>query len=185
LPSAAVRGTWVLANREGVDMPVGTGALASGSHVWVRLAKAPRPDVEYPAVVLFDDGTHIAVEAPWAAPTSRDLGFVRFERGDMFTEHYWRDRWYSVKEVRSPSGALKGWYCDVSRPVRIEGALLVAEDLDLDLWMSADRRTILRLDEEDFLASGLTERNPAAAAQARRALDELERLAREGFSGLL
>lgn len=166
-------------------MPIKTEALAPGSDVWVRLVKTPRPDVEYPAVVLFDDGTHLAVEAPWAGAPSRDLGFVRFERGDVFTEHYWRDRWYSIKEVRGASGARKGWYCDVTRPAWTGEALLVVEDLDLDLWMSADGRTILRLDEDDFVASGLAERDPVAAGHARRALDELERLAREGFGTLV
>jgi hypothetical protein len=159
-----------------------SGALAPGSDVRVRLVKRPRPDVEYPAVVILDDGTHIVVRAPWAGAGTRDLGFVRFEQGDIFTEHYWRDRWYSIKQVHGSSGALKGWYCDVARPARVREGLLVVEDLDLDLWMSADRRTILRLDEDDFVASGLAERDPAAAAAARRALAELERLAQRGFS---
>src|SRR5690606_31105445 len=121
---------------------------------------------------------------PWAGDASRDLGFVRFEHGDVFTEHYWRDRWYSVKQVHAADGALKGWYCDVTRPVRVHEGVLVAHDLDLDLWASADGRTIVRLDEEDFLASGLAERDPDAAARARAALDELERLARAGFAGI-
>ena len=140
--------------------------------------------MEYPAVVRFDDGVHILVEAAWAEPEARDLEFVRFERGDLFREHYWRDRWYSVKEVRSGRGDLKGWYCDVARPARVEDAVLVSEDLDLDLWVSADGGTVLRLDEEDFAASGIGDRDPAAAAEARRALDELERLARDGFGDL-
>lgn len=156
-------------------------ALASGSEIQVRLMKQPRRDVEYPAVVMSDDGTHIVVQAPWAGAATRDFGFVRFERGDIFTEHYWRDRWYSIKEIHAQSGALKGWYCDVTRPAGVQQGLLVVADLDLDLWASADGRTILRLDEDEFVASGLTQRDPDAAAQARRALDELERLAHQGF----
>lgn len=159
-------------------------ALVEGSEVRVKLVKRPRPDVEYPAVVLFDDGTHLVVRAPWEGEASRDLGFARFERGDVFTEHYWRDRWYSIKEVRDAGGVLKGWYCDVTRPAQVRQGWLVVMDLDLDLWMSADGRTILRLDEEDFVASGLDRRDPDAAAEARRALDELERLARDGFRAL-
>lgn len=165
---------------------VGSGAavLAEGAEVLVRLVKHPRPDVEYPAVVVSDDGTHIVVRAAWAGDASRDLGFVRFEHGDVFTEHYWRDRWYSVKQVHAADGTLKGWYCDVTRPVRVHERSLVVDDLDLDLWASADGRTILRLDEEDFVASGLAERDPDAAARAQAALDELERLARAGFAGI-
>ncbi|SDZ29066.1 Protein of unknown function [Micromonospora pattaloongensis] len=152
--------------------------LTAGSEIPVRLVKAPRPDVTYPAVVLADDGTHLVVRAPWAGADCRDFGFVRFERGDVFTEHYWRDRWYSVKEVRSADGALKGWYCDVTRPARVRDGGLVVADLDLDLWCSADGATVLRLDEDEFAASGLAERDPEAAARARLALDELEDLAR-------
>ncbi|MGP3922031.1 DUF402 domain-containing protein [Streptomyces sp. 8N616] len=160
--------------------------LAPGSDVTVRLVKHPRPDVRYPAVVAGDDGTHLVVRAPWAGAAERDFGFVRFEYGDVFTEHYWRDRWYSVKEVRAADGRVKGWYCDVTRPARVEPGTLVVEDLDLDLWLSADHRTILRLDEDEFLESGLAERDPAAAGRAREALDDLERLAREdGFASIL
>jgi hypothetical protein len=160
-------------------------ALTPGSQVLVRLVKQRHPDVQYEAVVAFDDGTHVVVQGPWAEETARDLGFVRFEPGDAFTEHYWRDRWYSIKEVRGKDGALKGWYCDVARPVHVREAVLVSEDLDLDLWVSADGRTILRLDEDDFTASALAERDPVAAAEALRALDELEGLSRDGFSGIL
>jgi hypothetical protein len=168
-----------------VDATDRNGRLAPGSEVTVVLVKRPRPEVRYPGVVTHDDGTHVVVRAPWAGPASRDFGFVRFESGDVFTEHYWRDRWYSVKEVRSGTGAVKGWYCDVTRPAGVERDALVVEDLDLDLWLSADRGTILRLDEDEFLASGLQDRDPEAAARARQALDELERLARDGFAALL
>jgi hypothetical protein len=164
-----------------------TGPLVPGSEVTVRLVKHPRPEVRYPAVVIADDGTHAVVRAPWAGAPSRDFGFVRFEHGDLFTEHYWRDRWYSVKEVRSAAGGLKGWYCDIARPAVIEPGALVVEDLDLDLWVSADRAAVLRLDEDEFLASGLPDRDPAAADRARQALDELEHLALAGapFDSLL
>lgn len=162
-------------------------ALTPGNPVTVRLVKHPRPDVRYPATVVHDDGTRLVVRAPWAGAATRDFGFVRFEAGDLFTEHYWRDRWYSVKEVRAADGTLKGWYCDVARPAVVEAPhSLVVQDLDLDLWLSADRDTLLRLDEDEFLDSGLDTRDPAAARHARRALDELETLARQdAFAALL
>lgn len=72
--------------------------------VEVVLVKAGRTKISYPAELLADDGTRVSVRAPWAGEGVRDFGFVRFEPGDVFTEHYWRDRWYSVKEVRA-SGA--------------------------------------------------------------------------------
>ncbi|WP_327190980.1 DUF402 domain-containing protein [Streptomyces xinghaiensis] len=164
------------------------GRLVPGAEVTVRLVKAPRPDKSYPAAVVGDDGTRIVVRAPWAGGTARDFGFVRFEPGDVFTEHFWRDRWYAVKEVRAADGTLKGWYCDVTRPARVteeDGGTLVVADLDLDLWRSADGRLVLRLDEDEFAASGLAGRDPDAAARAEAALDELEQLARhDGFTAL-
>ncbi|QOV39353.1 DUF402 domain-containing protein [Streptomyces ferrugineus] len=143
----------------------------------VVLVKAERTKIRYEAELLTDDGTRIAVRAPWSGAGVRDFGFVRFEPGDVFTEHYWRDRWYAVKEVRDAAGALKGWYCDITRPATLSGAELVVEDLDLDLWRSADGTDVRRLDEDEFAESGLAESDPEAAAAALAALDELEALA--------
>ncbi|MFF1297755.1 MULTISPECIES: DUF402 domain-containing protein [unclassified Streptomyces] len=140
----------------------------------VVLVKAGRTKIRYPAELVGDDGNHVTVRAAWAGDGVRDFGFVRFEPGDVFTEHYWRDRWYAVKEVRAGDGTLKGWYCDVTRPAVRSGAELVVEDLDLDLWRSADGTDVLRLDEDEFAESGLAERDPEAAGAATTALDELE-----------
>ncbi|MET7681849.1 DUF402 domain-containing protein [Streptomyces sp. NPDC005423] len=152
----------------------------------VVLVKAGRTKIRYAAELLADDGTRLTVRAPWAGAGVRDFGFVRFVAGDVFTEYYWRDRWYSVKEVRDATGALKGWYCDITRPATLSGAELVVEDLDLDLWRSADGRDVRRLDEDEFAESGLATADPGAAAAAVAALDTLEGLAREGgFDALL
>ncbi|RLL70786.1 DUF402 domain-containing protein [Streptomyces sp. Z26] len=158
--------------------PTTPAVLAEGAPVTVTLRKPGRHDVRYPATAVRDDGTHAVVRAPWAGPPVRDLGFTRFERGDVFTEHYWRDRWYAVKEVRDAGGVLKGWYCDMTRPARVTDGALEITDLELDLWVSADGRRVLRLDEDEFLASGLPEGDPEAAVRARRAQDELAALAR-------
>ncbi|WP_309095738.1 DUF402 domain-containing protein [Streptomyces sp.] len=152
----------------------------------VVLVKAGRTKIRYAGELLADDGTRLAVRASWAGAGVRDFGFARFEPGDVFTEYYWRDRWYAVKEVRSATGALKGWYCDVTRPAVLSGAELVVEDLDLDLWRSADGADVRRLDEDEFAASGLAATDPVAARAALAALDELEALARGGgFTALL
>ncbi len=161
-----------------------SGPVAPRASVRVHLVKGSHPDVEYPAEVASNDSIHLVVLGTWSEPETRYLGSVRFEPRDVFTEHYWRARWYSVKEVRTPEGDLKGWYYDVCRPVRVEDGVLVSDHLDLDLWVSGDGGTILRLDEDDFRASGLAERDPDAAARARQALDELEALAAGGFSEL-
>ncbi len=156
------------------------------ARVEVVLVKAGRMKIRYPAELLGDDGTRVSVRAPWAGSGVRDFGFVRFEPGDVFTEHYWRDRWYSVKEVRTSDGALKGHYCDITRPAELSGGRLVVEDLDLDLWVSADGTDVRRLDEDEFAASGLLTTDPGAAAAAVAALDELDARARgDGIGTLL
>ncbi|MEW2623063.1 DUF402 domain-containing protein [Streptomyces sp. NPDC048106] len=157
----------------------------SNGDLTVVLVKGGRTKIRYPAGLLGDDGTRVVVRAPWAGSGTRDFGFVRFEPGDVFTEYYWRDRWYAVKEVRAADGAVKGWYCDITRPAVRTGAELVVEDLDLDLWRSADGGDVRRLDEDEFAASGLAETDPDAAAAAVAALGELERLARAGGFGEL
>lgn len=154
--------------------------------VEVVLVKSGRTKIRYPAELLADDGTRVTVRAPWAGEGVRDFGFVRFEPGDVFTEYYWRDRWYAIKEVRDAEGVRKGWYCDITRPATLAGGELVVEDLDLDLWRSADGTDVLRLDEDEFAASGLATTDPEAATAAQNALDALELLALEGdFEALL
>ncbi|MFF8023796.1 DUF402 domain-containing protein [Streptomyces sp. NPDC007896] len=154
--------------------------------VEVVLVKSGRTKIRYPAELLADDGTRVTVRAPWAGEGVRDFGFVRFEPGDVFTEYYWRDRWYAIKEVRDAEGVRKGWYCDITRPATLSGDELVVEDLDLDLWRSADGTDVLRLDEDEFAASGLATTDPRAATAAQNALDTLELLAREAdFEALL
>ncbi|MGX2998075.1 DUF402 domain-containing protein [Streptomyces sp. JNUCC 64] len=157
----------------------GDGAPGSTT-VDVVLTKGGRVKIRYPAALLDDDGDRVSVRAPWAGAGTRDFGFVRFEPGDVFTERYWRTRWYAVKEVRTGGGVLKGWYCDVTRPAEVTAGEIVVTDLDLDLWVSVDRTAVLRLDEDEFAASGIAESDPGAAREAVAALDELERLARSG-----
>ncbi|HEX2844536.1 MAG TPA: DUF402 domain-containing protein, partial [Candidatus Limnocylindria bacterium] len=74
---------------------------------------------------------------------------------------------------------------DIARPVRVIGPTLVSEDLELDLWVSGDRRTIVRLDEDEFEARGLERTDPEAAGRARAALDDLAARAADGWDSVL
>ena len=79
----------------------------------------------------------------------RDLGYVRFEKGDVFYEWYYFDRWYNVFQVYSKDGALKGWYCNITHPAKVDGDELTFVDLALDLWVWPDM-SYLVLDEDEF-----------------------------------
>ena len=42
-------------------------------------------------------------------------------KGDRFIETYFTDRWYNIFEIHArDDDSLRGWYCNISRPVEIE-----------------------------------------------------------------
>lgn len=148
--------------------------------VTVRLLKPEkRHTVTYQAEVMQMTPEYALVRARWDRPRL-DLGYVIFETGDIFLEHFYASRWYNVFELHSATGALKGWYCNVTRPAIINPEAIISEDLDLDLFVSARRDCLLRLDVEEFEARGLAQRDPQTYVAAHAALEELERLARAG-----
>jgi len=105
----------------------------------------------------------------------RDLGYVRFEKGDVFYEWYYFDRWYNVFQVYSKDGVLKGWYCNVTAPARVEDELTFV-DLALDLWVWPDMRYLV-LDEDEFDELAASTYSPEHVVAAREALAELIRRA--------
>jgi len=102
----------------------------------------------------------------------RDLGYVRFEKGDVFYEWYYFERWYNVFQVYSKDGDLKGWYCNVTMPARVQDGELTFIDLALDLWVWPDRRHLI-LDEDEFAELAQSTYTVEHVQLARSALDEL------------
>ncbi len=141
----------------------------------VKLDARHRVRLSYPAEVVARRPNGVIVRAPWALP-ARDLGCVRFEPGDRFTEHYYADRWFDVQEVASADGRRRGWYCDVAEPAVIAADQVRLVDLELDVWVSAAGEAVV-LDEDEFAASRLL--SPAQRAGARRGLRALLRLLAE------
>jgi predicted RNA-binding protein associated with RNAse of E/G family len=143
--------------------------------------------VTYRGELIRAEADLLLVHARWERPRL-DLGYVVFEPGDHFYEHYYTERWYNIIKVCDAAGSLKGWYCNVTRPAQVAGDTITSEDLELDLFVPPDRRDILRLDLDEFEARGLDAADPPAYATALAALDELERMARAGeapFDSLL
>jgi protein associated with RNAse G/E len=102
----------------------------------------------------------------------RDLGYVRFEKGDVFYEWYYFDRWYNVFQVYSKDGALKGWYCNITKPAVVAGDELTFVDLALDLWVWPDM-SYLVLDEDEFDVLAESTYGADDIEAARAALAEL------------
>ena len=135
--------------------------------------------VIYEGVILVEEPGHLLVHARWERQAI-DLGYVVFSPGDHFFEHYYSERWYNIFEVRSAEGALKGWYCNITRPACFHGDVVTSEDLELDLFVAPDRRHLLRLDLDEFEALALDVSEPEAYDAALRALHELEEMAQMG-----
>ncbi len=129
-----------------------------------------REVLRWPGHILHLDPQEIVVEARFARSTLA-LPYLTLARGDRMLEHYYTQRWYNVFEVYAgESSHLKGWYCNLARPARLNGALIESDDLALDLFVSPGGETLL-LDEEEFEALALPQ---AERRQAREALRDLE-----------
>jgi predicted RNA-binding protein associated with RNAse of E/G family len=140
-----------------------------------KLDHTGRQVIAYPGRVIRREGPAIVLRTEWdRAPL--DLGFVVLEPGDRWTETFYADRWYNIFEICASDGRLKGWYCNVTRPARIDAGEVSAEDLALDLWVAPDGDWIV-LDEDEFAALPLAAEERAAA---RRALAELQALVEQG-----
>lgn len=107
--------------------------------------------------------------------SDRDLGYMTMNRGDVFTEWFYADRWYNVFRVEDgATGALKGWYCNMTRPAEIGAASLAADDLALDVFVHPVDRSLLVLDEDEYNTLDLTESERSAVAAA---LDDIRQRA--------
>lgn len=135
--------------------------------------------ITYQGELLHEAPGYRLVHARWDRP-NLELGYATFETGDHFYEHYYSDRWFNVFQIHRLDGRLKGWYCNVTRPAQFDGDTISSEDLELDLFVSPDRTTLLRLDLDEFEARGFAQTERPTYDAALSALDELERLARAG-----
>jgi len=134
--------------------------------------------IAYTGEVIARNETRVVLEARFSRERM-ELGYVTLTPGDRFVEYFYSDRWYNVFVIYDAAdGAFKGWYCNITRPARIEGGHIWAEDLALDYFVQPSGREFV-LDEDEFAALRISAEETAAA---RAALAELQRLAarREG-----
>lgn len=102
-----------------------------------------------------------------------ELEGIKMARGDRFIEVYFTDRWYNIYEIHEPhSGALRGWYANISRPARVNQTEVEYIDLALDLIVLPNGEMKV-LDEDEFAALALPTEEQAKALAA---LEELKGL---------
>ncbi|HEX8995246.1 MAG TPA: DUF402 domain-containing protein [Ktedonobacterales bacterium] len=151
------------------------GALAVGMEVTIRkLSSAGAPVFAYSGVVAQTLEAGARLHATWTRGRM-ELGYTTFEPGDRFVEWFYTDRWYNIMEVHGSgdSGALKGWYCNITYPAEFDDATVSYRDLALDLWVAPDG-AMTTLDEDEFAADAAID--PYARAQALATLDALREM---------
>ncbi|MFP4643914.1 MAG: DUF402 domain-containing protein [Spirochaetales bacterium] len=129
--------------------------------------------IRYPARLLHFDSRwgYARVEAHFGFE-SADVGAFTIYRDDRMIEHFWSARHYNVFEVHAPGGALRGFYCNITRPADVSPTRISAEDLALD-FVADVGGTRLVLDEEEFEELKI---DGAERERARAALWELQYL---------
>ncbi|HEX2995406.1 MAG TPA: DUF402 domain-containing protein [Anaerolineales bacterium] len=127
---------------------------------------------EYEADLVSRDETTVKLEALFDR-ADMPLVDVVFKMGDRFVEYYYTDRWYNIFVIHDRAdGRIKGWYCNVGKPVEVKDGVVSYVDLALDLWVSASGKQTV-LDEDEFEALAL---NDELRAGALRGLAELQQL---------
>jgi uncharacterized protein len=127
---------------------------------------------EYEGVLQNRDENSITLEALF---DREDMPFmdVVLKKGDRFVEYYYTDRWYNIFAVYDrDDGKLKGWYCNIGKPVVIENGTVSYIDLALDLWVSTSGEQTV-LDQDEFEKLNLKEELKMGALNG---LDELKLL---------
>lgn len=135
--------------------------------------KNPEGEVtyQYEGVLQNRDENSITLEALF---DREDIPFmdVVLKKGDRFVEHYYTDRWYNIFAVYDrDDGKIKGWYCNIGKPVVIENGTVSYIDLALDLWVSTSGEQTV-LDQDEFEKLNLKEELKMGALNG---LDELKR----------
>jgi hypothetical protein len=100
----------------------------------------------------------------------RDDGYFLWQRGDFMHEWYFSDRWYNVYRIHDRAGrAVRGWYCNISRPAQFglaDGVRTITwDDLELDVFVHPDGRAV-ELDHDAYAALPLPAHERAAVAAA-------------------
>jgi protein associated with RNAse G/E len=136
------------------------------------------PQYVWEGSIVEQDSETVVLEA-YFRHDRRDLGYVVFERGDLFIEFYYLTRWYNVFQIYSARGELKGWYCNITKPAILADGEIQFVDLALDLFAYPDGRS-LPLDVEEFEEHAASLYRPEDTAQARAAFDDLQGLHQAG-----
>ena len=128
-----------------------------------------KPVIRYTGALLLRCRDLVAVRCRWSHDAPCDLGLYTINVGDILIEYYYPARWFNIFAIYGAEGELKGWYCNVTRPVQIVENHVTWSDLALDLVAVPDGKSLV-LDEDEFAALDLSEHECRQARDALRTL---------------
>jgi len=126
----------------------------------------------YSGIVMAANEKGVLIEAFF---NRDDLPFhgITLKRNDRFLEVYFYDRWYNIYEIYDrDDDTLKGWYCNITKPVMVADSTLSYVDMALDLLVFPDGRMLL-LDENEYQDLNVSAEDDL---QARAGLSELKEM---------
>ncbi len=131
----------------------------------------------YPALLISRSVRGLLFEAHFNRP-DLDFNGLLLKQNDHFLELYWFEKYFNIYEIYDrDTSLLKGWYCNVTRPIRLADSAIFYEDLALDLLVFPDGRQLV-LDQDEFAALHLDE---GLKEKALKGLRELRQLFRDRF----
>lgn len=123
----------------------------------------------YEGQILETTPTSVTLEARFDREKVEFHG-ITLENGDRFVETFHTDLWYNTFAIfDADDNHFKGWYCNITRPARIESGHIYADDLALDLLVYPDGRWLV-LDEDEFDQLTLTQEDRECARDALHSL---------------
>lgn len=105
-----------------------------------------------------------------------DLEYLILKIGDIFTEYYFKNKWFNIFEIRGgKDNHLKGWYCNITEPPKISDNEIIWTDLLLDIFISPEGK-ITVTDEDEFERLNLKEKDKDSWKNSIKAKDEIIRM---------
>lgn len=124
----------------------------------------------YEATEILREESYVKLEARYNRADA-NIGRVHLKNNDRFLEVFFADRWFNIFEIHDrEDDHLKGWYCDICKPAKIEETMIKYVDLKIDLIVYPDGSDDV-LDEDEFISLDIDDKT---RTQARLSLEYLK-----------
>jgi len=127
---------------------------------------------EYDGKIIEQTASSLLLEANFNRSELMFNG-IFLREGDCFLELYPIGKWFNIFEIHDKDNdEIKGWYCNITRPVRFNDENVFYDDLALDLLVYPDRKMLV-LDEDEFRSLSL---DPIETLNAKKGLEQLKEM---------